>query len=206
MATDFSIKINRRDGALEISGPEQAWVDSKLTELSAVYLSPLPAVPEDGDDSGGGPRPTQPRAKRPSKAKPVNNSGNGTDGTAKPNRPRRSGGRPQRNPELESKLTREVLHKFMAYIEERQGAWDKKQTHQAAIIATFLEDELGWQGINEDDMYTVYRSLSMDGPTNYRSMLQNAYGRDKFFTGTNDGRYSLSIGGEKFGRNTSRDS
>lgn len=205
MPPDFSVKINRRDGLLEVVGPEQDWVDRKLAELSEVYSSVLPHVTEDGGHSGQSGGSVQRSSRRTSKPKSASSKDGAPDTASRPSRPKRSAGRPQRNPELEDKLTREVLHKFNDYIEERRGAWDKKQTHQAAIIATFLEDELGWPGIDEGDLYTVYRALSLDGPTNYRSMLQNAYGRDKFFTGINDGKYSLSIGGEKFGRSTSRD-
>lgn len=203
MPTDFSIKINRRDGALEISGPERDWVDAKLAELSDVYTGPLPDVSEGDANSDAKRSTTKHRPKRANKPKTTENADGKGDAPANQKRARRSGGRPQRNPELEVKLTRDLLHKFNEFIEERRAAWDKKQTHQTAIIATFLEDEIGWPAIDEDDLYTVYRALSLDGPTNYRSTLQNAYGRDKFFTGITDGKYTLSISGEKFGRSGS---
>lgn len=201
MAAEFSIKINRRDGALEINGPEQEWVDRKLIELRDVYTGQLPSVSEAVTHSEP-PVTQQTRRKGPARPTNMTKSGAADVSAEKANRPRRSGGRPQRNPELESKLTREVVERFMNYVAERQQSWDKKQTHQAAIIATFLEEELGWPGVNEDDLYTIFRLSGLEGPTNYRSMLQNAYGRDKFFVGAEDGKYKLSVAGEKFGRRT----
>jgi hypothetical protein len=203
VSAGFSIKINRHEGALEIAGPEQEWVDAKLAELSEVYTSPLTAVSEGDDNSGPKKAPKRTRARSPARSTSSENTEGRTNAPAKPQRSRRSSGRPQRNPELEAKLTRQLLEKFAAYVAKRQAAWDKKQTHQTAIIATFLEDEINWTGIDEDDMYTVYRALSLEGPTNYRSTLQNAYGRDRFFTGINEGKYALSMAGEKFGRSGS---
>lgn len=200
MTPDFRIRINRRDGALEIAGPERDWVDAKLAELSDIYMQPLSNVTE-GRESSWSEVPTKPNA-RPGTGRQLTgtNKRNTSGAPSKPTSARRSAGRPQRNPDLETKLTREVVQKFTDYIDERKAGWEKKQTHQAAIIATFLEDELRWSGVDEDDLYTVYRALSLDGPSNFRSMLQNAYGRDKFFTGMNDGKYTLSLVGEKFGR------
>jgi hypothetical protein len=202
MACEYSIKINRRDGALEITGPEQSWVDAKLQELQTVYMDPLPDA-EDGAESST-PSNTGKRAqRRPTKkaAPPVG----GSESAPKPKAAtRRRSGRPKRNPDLEAVLTREAKEGLQEYIHERQAAWDKKQTNQAVIIATYLHDELDWTGVDENDLYTVYRALGLDGPTNFRSVLQNAYNRDKFFSGMEEGKYSLSLPGENFARNKAK--
>lgn len=197
MASEYSIKINRRDGALEITAPDGPWVDAKLQELTSVYTDPLPAdPPENGTPDSG---PSTKRAKRArAAASPPAPSDDATPPT--PTKVRRRNGRPSKNPELEPKLTRDVLTKLQTCIEERQVAWDKKQTHQAAIIATFLHDTIAWPGVDADDLYTVYRALGLDGPTNFRSLLQNATTRDKFFQGVTNGKFVLSLPGENFGR------
>jgi hypothetical protein len=205
MTQDYSIKINKRDGALEIAGPSQEWVDAKLAELNGIYTTPLEPGGEGAQDSRRGPAAPRPRSRRGEAPRDKGAKAAPEETGSAPRRARRSGGRPQRNAELEARLPRDLLEKFSTYIEARKAAWDKKQTNQMAIIATFLEDEIGWTGIDEHDAYTVYRALGIEGPTNYRSTLQNAYGRDRFFSGMDDGKYSLSMPGEKFGRSGSLD-
>jgi hypothetical protein len=197
MASEYSIKINRRDGALEITGPDGAWVDAKLQELTSVYTDPLPADPPDNGAPASGP--SKKRAKRARNPASTSAPSDGTTPSI-PTKARRRDGRPSKNLELEPKLTRDVLTELQTYIQERQVAWDKKQTHQAAIIATFLHDTIAWPGVDADDLYTVYRALGLDGPTSFRSMLQNATTREKFFQGATNGKYVLSLPGENFGR------
>lgn len=200
MPDQYSIKINRRDGALEITGPEREWVDTKLEQLEAVYSAPLH---EPNAEQLSAPDSSRERTRRRPKPRPAtrkDQSENGAQIPAKPARARRVPGRPQRNPELEAVLTREVQTDMKAYIDARSEAWAKKQTNQAAIVATFLRDEVEWPGLDEDDIYTVYRLLGLDAPGNLRSLLQNAYARDKYFTGMSDGKYTISLTGENFAR------
>lgn len=189
MCPDFNIKINQREGLLEISGPDQAWVDRKLDQLKDVLVSSAveaSAKRVSASKAGGSKQPSPSTAK-----KGAQKSGG------------RKGRRPQRNPELESQLKGDVVGALQKYIADRKTAWSQKQTNQIVIIATFLHDNLEWPGVNEDDLYTVYRVLGEDGPTNFRSALRNAYNRDKFFAGIRDGRYELAVRGEQFGRSGS---
>lgn len=185
---EYVVKINKADGSLEISAPDKDWVDAKVSQLSpllseSTHKSASRRTPrKSGGSTASSESGDAPPAKKPAGSASRKNS------------------RPQRNEELEGKLKGDLAKKFRAYVDERSESWDKKNTNQAAIIASFLLDELKWEGVSPDDLYTVYRILGLDAPSNIYSMLNNATGRDKYFTGSTDGRFTLSLAGENLGR------
>jgi hypothetical protein len=189
MSDAYVVKISKGDVTVEVSAPDSSWVESKIDGLmSLVNSAQIPA------NSGTSRR----RSPRRTPASPETGPAASAEGTSRPRRTRTA--RPQRNVDLETRLNREAQIQLQEYIDARRQAWDAKQTHQAVIIATFLHDELSWPGVDEDDMYTVYRLLSLDAPSNFRSQLQNATNRDRFFMGSTDGKYTLSLAGENFAR------
>jgi hypothetical protein len=192
MSTQYVIKINRREGALEIQGEEKSWVDSKLKELEAVYLEgPMP--PEENRESSDKvttPLPSQGHQGSPTTKTPVNTRKTKPASTA----------RPQENPGLSAKLTPEVTKELAEYISERKEAFDKARPAQAAILATFLHDKFSWLGVDSHDLYTVYRKMGISQPSNYVAQLNNATRRNRYFEGMRDGKYHLSVQGENFGR------
>jgi hypothetical protein len=187
--SEYSVRINRRDGAVEVSG-DKDWVDEKLRQLAPVYEAPV-------TDEGAN-RTTQPR-KRTKRSKPKD--GGPVETKEKQPRRRRSG-RPQRSADLAAKLTSQVKQELQEHRDARSTAFDKKATNQAAIIAGFLRDELEMNEVGEDDLYTIYNIMGWSTPT-VRSALMNAAERDKYFGGMTDGKRELTQKGENFARHGS---
>jgi hypothetical protein len=198
MAGDFSVRINRRDGVLEIEGSDKEWIAAQLERLAVVYeerpmsgptnapsTAPTPPVAGSGTDSKPPASPAPVRARK--------GSGRGTQ-------------RASRKPELEQVLTPELRTALQAYVDERSGTW-KSNTSQAAIIATFLMDNGDWGGyIDDDDLYTVYSVMGWPAPSNFRSQINNARQRNGYFGNWTEGRVQITHAGEQFGRHGSRTS
>jgi hypothetical protein len=156
---NYTVKINRREGIVEITGPDKNWIAEQLERLAVVY-EPEPeddTAPEtlaaEGSDDGSTREPiaatTAPAAT--------------TTTTAEPRRRGRSAFRGTVNDELETKLTAEVRTKLGAYVDERRPKF-KDAPDQAAILAAFLEDEIDWRGVSADDLYTVYVVMGWPAP------------------------------------------
>lgn len=195
MASEYSVRINRRDGIVEIEAPDKEWIAEQLDRLTVVY----------GEAPGGTSAPVQPSAPASRSEGPQAKAESGT----KPRKASRSSsGRASRKPELEQVLTPDLRAKLEQYIEERRAGGWKSKPGQAAIIATFLMDNVGWEGwIDPDDLYTVYSLMGItDAPSNYRSQLSNARQRNGYFGAWVDGRVQLTHSGERFGRHDSKDS
>ncbi len=195
---DYVVRINRREGILEIEAPDKDWVSQQLEALAIVYERP----------------PMEPGAAPPSvRAGESAPDGRSTAGSATaravPRRRRAGAGRTQtranRKPELEQKLTPDLRAALQAYVDERHSQWESK-TNQAAIIATFLMDHADWGGwIDADDLYTVYSVMGWPAPANFRSQINNARQRNGYFGGWVDARVQLTHAGEQFGRHTAKD-
>jgi len=188
--SEYSVKINRRDGALEVAG-DKDWVDQKLRELAPVFQAPIEV--ETGDDSRTG-TPVAPTRRRQTASR-SKQRGNGQGKQLR----RRKTARPQKNADLATKLTSPIKQKLQEYRDARSAAFNAKATHAAAIIAGFLRDELDVTEIGEDELYTVYSVMGWRAP-NVRSALVNAYERDKFFGGATEGKRELTQSGETFAR------
>jgi hypothetical protein len=194
-ATDYAVRINSKEGALEVTGPDKDWVDAKLQQLTAVF-SDYKGEPT-GDDTGAGR--TAPTARKgPKKARPAQAAAPEAATTVK--KKRATSARSQVNTELRDELTAEVKQELKQYIADRRKAWDGAQSAQAAIIATFLHDRLGVPGVDQDDVYTVYTTMGERSPGNIRSQLTNARQRARYFEGLSDGKMILSHAGENFAR------
>src|SRR5947209_11415075 len=102
MPDQYSIKVNRRDGALEITGPERDWVDRKLEQLEGVYNAPLPEATAEQPAAPDSLRERTQRRQGSRAATRKDQGENGAQAPTKPARSRRVPGRPQRNPELET--------------------------------------------------------------------------------------------------------
>lgn len=199
MAADFAIRINRREGILEVEGPDKEWIAEQLDRLAIVFSDP---------PAGDSPQTSEARSN-------TSNDNQGTSGSKKgkikPSTPRarRSGslGRAVRKPELEQAFTSDLKSKLQAYVEERGEAWNGSQPHQATIIATFLMDNLNTEGwLDKDDLYTIYSLMGWSAPSNYRATLNNARNRNGHFGSWVDGRVQITHAGEQYGRHTSKNS
>jgi hypothetical protein len=184
MPEEFVIRLNRREGSLEISGPDKEWINEKLKELSVVYEAEPPAKPaRKAEDESAADKKEQQKTPRARKA-----AG-------------RSSGRSQKNPALEKQMVSETKKKLQAWADARNKAFDSGLPAQAAILGAFLMDELQMGSIDSDDLYTLYSIMGWSIPGNPRAQLSNAQIRNGYFTGFKDGKTQLSHTGETFGRN-----
>jgi hypothetical protein len=196
----YSVKINRRDGALEITGPDKTWIAQQLERLAVVYEEePVGGALAQGsvsNDDGGATRETS------SKPKPDKT----TTAAGAARMPRRrgkgSGSRGKRNDELAQKLTAEIRASLEAYVDERRSNFSDGPS-QMAIIAAFLQTELGWDAVTPNDLYTIYDVMGWPGP-HPKAALDNAKARKNYFTSAGPGRYRLSHTGERFGRHEAK--
>jgi hypothetical protein len=197
MAADFSVRINRKEGVVEIEGSDKEWIAKQLDRLAVVYETPPPNTETSADPTRPSGSASSADAIKPRVAKPQASS-----------RARKSGGRganrASRNPELEKVLTSDVRTALQAFVDERVGTW-KSRPNQAAIIATFLMDNANTDGwIDEGDLYTVYSVMGWPSPSNFRAQIDNARQRNGYFGSWTDGRAQLTHAGEQFGRHGSK--
>lgn len=187
MAGVFSVKINKKEGLLEVVGEDKEWVDKKLSEYSGVHENFVPA-----------PEPESfilPNSQKPTVTKKPKQSSRGKSSSTP--------SKPQTNFELRDKLTSDVTAKLQKYVEDRNAEFEKSQPAQAAILATFLQDELQWVGVDHHDLYTVYNHMGFPPPISISSQLKNAKQRNQYFSGMEEGKYRLSAKGERYAHHDS---
>ena len=154
----YSVKINRRDGVVEITGPDKEWIAEQLDRLSNVYDSPPTDVPTPD------PPLVNPSDRRVQSKRTRTNAANADESKEKRPRGRRAAAaRARKNPELEQKLTKAVRAELQRWRDERQANFTNL-SKQAAIIATFLLDNLSWEDVDPDDLYTVYAVMGSPPP------------------------------------------
>ena len=97
MAGDFSVRINRKEGVVEIEGSDKEWIATQLEKLAVVYES----SPESAEVQ-------EPAPSAKNAASPASGTKKG-EGAAKPSAARgrkasRGSGRTSRDPDLEKAL------------------------------------------------------------------------------------------------------
>jgi hypothetical protein len=200
ITAEFSVRINRRDGIVEVDGSDKAWVAQQVQSLAVVYEAPLPDHV----------RVASPAAEPATleQTQQTTTSAVASQRTTTPRRrssSRSSTNRASRNPALEEALTPELRTALQAFVDERSGAWAAK-TNQAPVIATFLMDNVNWGGwIDDSDLYTVYSIMGWPAPTNFRSQLNNGRSRNGYWGNWVEGRVQLTHAGEQYGRHGSKD-
>lgn len=185
--TEYVVRINRKDGSLEVSADDKNWVDQKLNQLDYVYKDV----------------PTPDEIASIVHATPIHVAPTRTASKSKPAKKSSSAKRPEMNTELNKLLSRDVTQQLNKYIDERKKAFGAK-TSQTIIIAIFLEDQLSWKGVDKHDLYTVYRQLGIPAG-NLDATLRNATARNGYFSHVEEGKYIPSAAGETFARFDSRD-
>jgi hypothetical protein len=193
--SDFRVRIDRSSGSLEVSGEDKSWVNEKLTQLEYVYkeVPPAPVIVAAASQSATGSSANQKPSPSSNKVAVPKITKKGGAGKGK---------RPEINEELQSKLTREVIADLNAFIAERNKAYSSSLPAQAIIIATFLEDNLSWKGVDKHDLFTVYRQLGAPSG-NTDSQLRNSYARNHYFSHIEAGKYMPSGSGDTFARHGS---
>jgi hypothetical protein len=186
----YSVKINRRDGVVEIAGADKDWIAAQVDKLAIVYSEQPPDIESGPDTSGEG------------KASPV-------QAPRQRRRPRKNpasvGPKEKPDSQLAEKLTTEAHGKLEEFVSARRDHFTSKQD-QAAIIATFLQDVLEIEGISAAELSHVYEVMGWRAPVNPRAVINNARERNKYFRGWQDGRAALTVTGLNFGRHDSKQS
>jgi hypothetical protein len=165
-----------------VSGIDKEWVASQFERAGELLASGGRVEISEGNPDGDReePTPRRRRARRPAAASKASGPS-----------------------AVFEQLTEERIARLTAFIEERKAKFKSKQD-QAAIIATFLEDELKFDGIDADDLDAVYEVMGWKKPGNARAAINNARDRNKYFRGWTNGRIHLSATGQNFGRHDSK--
>lgn len=183
----YTVKINRRDGVVEITGTDKEWIAEQIEALRVVYEQQPDEVTEAADSP-----PLDPDAA--AEQQPAGDAEtNGKLGT-KPRRARGGGFRGTRISDLANKLDAETRARLEKHMSERE-AGIKDAPDRAAVVAAFLEDTLKLDSESPNDLYTV--ADVMGWPTaNPRNALDNGKTRKKYFTSAGRGRYRLTHTGQ----------
>jgi hypothetical protein len=182
MADNYTIKFNNGSTSFEVQGPNETWVDAKVTELKDL-MEKIPVLPVNNIPNPA-PNPGNPKAPRKPSARGSSKPTNGADN------------------QVSGKWDETVAQKITTYVEERQGGFDKGLTKQATVVATYIKDEMQIETVGAADLEFIYRKLGW--PTvNHAAQLNNAMTRDKFFA-KSEGGYELTHAGLVFGRDTSK--
>ncbi len=178
MNDSYSVKYSNGNVSFEVHGSDHDWVSTKFAELKA--LAETAPVATQSNTGAGGPTDKPEPKKSVNRAMPTGKSVSNfeaiwNDGTA---------------------------DSISAFIEARRTAFDAGTANQAAIIAVFLKDEYSLDTLTAKDLELIYRKLGL--PTiNHVAQLTNAKNRNNYFE-SNDGVYSLTHAGTRFGRDTSK--
>jgi hypothetical protein len=193
----YTIKINRREGIVEITGPDKDWIAAQLDRLSVVYKQDVQEAPGllTNDAAGSGEESATPTSALEEAKKPTRRRRSGARGAARVSKPS----------EIEDQLTPDVMRRMHTYFDERPKA-TKNHNQRSAVIATFLSDELDIKGIGANDLIAVYRAMGWSPPKNASAVLRNSIDRFGYFGGLRDGKAYLTPTGEHFGRHGSKES
>lgn len=186
---DYVVRVNASEGIVEVSGPDRDWVSERLSQLEPVYAGRAPKTADSSHSGSTGK--SKSSNKSPAKRKGKSKSG--------------GSGRAHVVDAIKTSMTKEKRDSLKDFLAKREKAFNKNQQNQAAILATFLQDELDHDWNDHNDLYTLYSVMGIDAPGNPSAQLQNATERDKFFSGMTDGKRQLTHKGENFGRTGSLD-
>lgn len=180
----YSVRVDRSQGIIDISGPDKDWIAEQLATLMPTLEAERPPKKRRREDEGSG-SPAKPEGRKPS---------------TRSRRASASSGKA--NPNLSERLSSETKTKLNDYLEQRSKKASDAQS-QAAVIATFLLDELDWPEVTADDLFTVYSDMGLKIPAT-RSALSNAQKRKGYFSTPSDGKYRISHRGQNFARHDSK--
>lgn len=184
MADDtYTVRVNRSEGIVEISGSDKAWVTAQLESLRAVIEGDVVPSGERSDDGGADKKVKSTRTAKPRGKRRAASGASKTESTLGP------------------KLTSAVQTSLQAFVDDRKDHF-KQATEQAPILAVFLKDELSVDSVTADDLYTVFSVMGWKIPKTINA-LNNAKTRKGYFTASN-GEFRLTHKGENFGRHDSK--
>jgi hypothetical protein len=156
MAENYSVKINRRDRSIEVSGDKE-WVEAKLAEFADVLTAPFsPAEPNDQGAVTGDAQPGRPRRKR--KARSAMN------GQPKQGRRRTNGLTRVKGLDLAPK----GKQSFDDFVVEKQP---KSQHDRSTASVYYLSEVAEITPVTVNHVYTCYRDQNWDMPPDLRASL-----------------------------------
>lgn len=180
----YTVRVDRSQGIIDISGPDKDWISEQLSTLMPILEAQRPPETRKRDDAGGK-APVNPETRKAGTRSRRTNSSSG-----------------KVNPNLSEQLSSEMKTKLDEYLKERTKNASDAQS-QAAVIATFLHDELSWPEVTADDLFTVYSDMGLKIPVT-RNALSNAQKRKGYFSAPSDGKYRVSHKGLNFARHDSK--
>ncbi|HVH50794.1 MAG TPA: hypothetical protein VM690_01505 [Gaiellaceae bacterium] len=160
MSDTYTIKINRRDGAIEASGDKE-WVEEKLAQFADVFSEPLVDPP--GKE----------RVRGPARASGKRASKKDTNGAKKPTR--RRTGSPARVKGLD--LAPHGKQSFAEFVAEKQPA-NKDDQNVASVY--YLTEIAEISPVTVDHVFTCYRERGWDLPVDLKNSLQVTASRKGF--------------------------
>ena len=176
----YTVKFNRAEGAIEVAGPERAWVEEQVAALvSRLETMPAQPSPRTRAASKKGTDPKPPAAvKQRRSTRSSSNAGAAMD------------------EDLAARLTEEVTDRLDAYMNERPAV--RSAQEQAPVLAAFLGEELEMEDVSAAELSTVYKVMGWKIP-GVDKALRNGMDRKQYFTRTN-GRYRLTRHGLNYAR------
>lgn len=184
MSDLYSVKLNRSEGSVEISGPDKEWLESKLAGLLSVLDTPTSSSSSPSRDKSTGPK----SADASAAAKPKQSAS-------------RRGGSVATDGQFAERFTNEVAERLEAYMGERPAA--KAAQEQVAAITGFLFDELDIPDVGESELNTIYTKMGWPLPA-LSDALRNATERKQYFTRAARGRFQLTRTGLNYARHESK--
>lgn len=164
MAGNYTVKINRRDGAIEVSG-DREWVDEKLAELADVYSASAIETPN--------------RDQKPNRQPPRQRRKSKTTGDDVEKTPRRRSGSPSRVKGLD--LAPKGKKSFEAFVAEKQP---RTQDDKNAVSVYYLSEIAQITPVTMEHVYTCYRDRAWAVPTDVANSLQVTASRKGFIDTT----------------------
>jgi hypothetical protein len=155
MTDSYSLKINRREGSIEVSGDKE-WVEEKLAEFAGVLTAPLSVEPDDSDTAS-----KQRRAAR-SRRKPKAKASAGA--AAKTARRRSSSATWVKGLDLAPK----GKQSFGEFVAEKNP---KSQHDRSAASVYYLTEIAEIAPVTSNHVYTCYRDQNWDMPPDLRTSL-----------------------------------
>jgi hypothetical protein len=161
MADTYTLKINRRDGAIEVSG-DREWVEEKLAQFADVYSAPVADVPNGT---------VEPRRQSSSRKRRKQRS---TDGDPHKASRRRASG-PSRVKGLD--LAPSGKESFEAFVGDKQPS----NNHEKNVLSVYyLAEVAGISPVTIDHVFTCYRDVGWDIPADLRNSLALTASRKGF--------------------------
>jgi hypothetical protein len=156
MTDIYTLKVNRRDGSIEVSGTDKEWVESKLSQLGDVLKTPLVEARDEGHANS--------RRKRPSRSRQRALGDSSASSVRRASRRKPSGSTRVRGLDLAPA----GKQSFKEFVSERKP---KSQHDKNALSIYYLTEVAGVTPVTSNHVYTCYRDQNWDMPPSMAASL-----------------------------------